>query len=86
MPAVTHASEPSLLFAVSCDCRFALDCLLRHVGGYRIWRRPRCGEAVWLSPVGQEVRESVALKALSRHAVDDARYAQELYLSVKYGE
>lgn len=85
MPAVSDDSEASLRHTLGCDCRFALDHLLRQVGHFRIWRRPARGEAIWLSQTGREVAESVALRSLRATAVDDARYAQELYLNIKYG-
>lgn len=63
--------------------RFAVDQLLRRVGNFRIWRRPSKGEAIWFKD-GKEIPQSKALRTISKSLVQDAQYAQTLYLEVKY--
>lgn len=63
--------------------RFAVDKLLRD-NGFVIVARPRKGEAIWRGPDGKELPYSKVLKRLNRNLVEDAKYAQTLYLETKY--
>lgn len=74
-----HTTHPS----VDTSGRFAVDQLLRRIGKFHIWRRPSKGEAIWLKD-GKEISQSKALKTISKSLVQDAQYAQTLYLEAKY--
>ena len=63
--------------------RFAIDKLLRD-NGFVIAYRPRKGEDLWRSPQGDILPLSRALRKLSKVDVEDAKYAQALYLESKY--
>ena len=63
--------------------RFAIDKLLRD-NGFVIAYRPRKGEDLWESPQGDILPLSKALRRLKKVDVEDAKYAQALYLEDKY--
>ena len=75
--------QPGHFNTLDTSGRFAVDKLLRE-HGFVIVARPRKGEAIWRGPDGKVLPYSKALKKLNRNAVEDAKYAQTLYLEAKY--
>jgi hypothetical protein len=72
--------------SLDCSCRFALDKLLRD-NGFIIHRRSRYRkESIWLHVKKKKFySQHIALRMLPKDKVEDAKYAEALYLEEKYG-
>ncbi len=74
--------------SVDTTCRFAVDRLIRSLG-FLIQSRPRKGATIWLGPDKRKYSHQEVLKKLTKSSktlLEDAKYAEVLYLSMRYPE
>lgn len=77
--------------SIDCSGRFAIDKLIRD-SGYLIWQRKGTQEPTWVHKRDQYssnrkiYQQSEVLNMLPDALLEDAKFAEELYLDGKYGD